>query len=137
MKLYNYLICRIQFLLMVIFRPNLMSNVGIKASKKAPVLQLNQHFFNANRSLFAINSVKHFIDKRALKTLYNSLVHSHFLYCIPIWGYVSKSSFKSLNFYKRKQYELFLFQNIMLILFLFLRKLRYFQLKSKLYFHPY
>ena len=55
-----------------------------------------------SRSLFAINSVKHFIDKRALKTLYNSLVHSHFLYCIPIWGCASKSSFKKLELLQKK-----------------------------------
>ena len=55
-----------------------------------------------SRSLFAINSVKHFIDKRALKTLYNSLVHSHFLYCIPIWSCASKSSFKKLELLQKK-----------------------------------
>ena len=56
-----------------------------------------------SRSLFAINLVKYFIDKRALKTLHNSLVHSsHFLYSIPIWSCASKSSFKKLELLQKK-----------------------------------
>lgn len=55
-----------------------------------------------SRSLFAINSAKNFINKKALKTLYNSLVHSHFSYCIPIWSCASKNSIKKLELLQKK-----------------------------------
>ena len=55
-----------------------------------------------SRSLFAINSAKNFINKKALKTLYNSLVHSHFKYCIPIWSCDSKNSIKKLDLLQKK-----------------------------------
>ena len=55
-----------------------------------------------SRSLFAINSAKHFIDKKALKTLYSSLVHSHFSYCIPIWSCASKNSIHKLELLQKR-----------------------------------
>ena len=55
-----------------------------------------------SRSLFAINSAKHFLDKKALKTLYCSLVHSHFSYCIPIWSCTSKNSINKLELLQKK-----------------------------------
>jgi hypothetical protein len=54
------------------------------------------------RSLFAINSAKHIIGKKALKTLYSSLVHSHISYCIPIWSCASKTHIKKLELQQKK-----------------------------------
>jgi hypothetical protein len=55
-----------------------------------------------SRSLYAINAVKHFIGKKALKTLYSSLVHSHLSYCIPIWGCAAKTNLKKLEIQQKK-----------------------------------
>ena len=64
-------------------------------------LQLNfKHHIDAihsrvSRSLFAI-------DKKALKTLYSSLVHSHFSYCIPIWSCASRNNLNKLELLQKK-----------------------------------
>ena len=42
------------------------------------------------RSLFAMKHVKHFIPKNSMKTLYHSLIHSHFSYGLLVWGNASK-----------------------------------------------
>jgi hypothetical protein len=55
-----------------------------------------------SRSLYAINTAKHLIDKTALKTLYNSLIHSHLNYCIPIWGSAPKSHLIKLELQQKK-----------------------------------
>lgn len=55
-----------------------------------------------SRSLYAINSAKHFICEKALKTLYCSLVHSHFSYCIPIWTCASKTSLNKIELLQKK-----------------------------------
>ena len=39
-----------------------------------------------SRTLFAINKAKHFLPKTALRTLYQSLIHSQLLYGITAWG---------------------------------------------------
>ena len=55
-----------------------------------------------SRSLYAINSAKHIICEKALKTLYCSLVHSHFTYCIPIWSCASKTSLTKIELLQKK-----------------------------------
>ena len=55
-----------------------------------------------SRSLYAINTAKHLIDKSALKTLYNSLIHSHLNYCIPIWGSAAKSHLNKLELQQKR-----------------------------------
>ena len=55
-----------------------------------------------SRSLYAINTAKHLIDKTALKTLYNSLIHSHLNYCIPIWGSAAKSHLNKLELQQKR-----------------------------------
>merc|ERR1711911_92778 len=55
-----------------------------------------------SRSLYAINTAKHLIDKTALKSLYNSLIHSHLNYCIPIWGSAAKSHLKKLELQQKR-----------------------------------
>lgn len=46
------------------------------------------------KSLGTINRIKHVLNRSALKTLYYSLIYSHLIYCILLWG---NSSVKALN----------------------------------------
>ena len=48
------------------------------------------------RSLFAIKQVKHFLPINSMKTLYHSLIHSHFSYGLLVWGNASKSIIHSV-----------------------------------------
>jgi hypothetical protein len=45
-----------------------------------------------SKSLYCINRAKNFLTKKALKTLYFSLIHSHLSYCTPIIGCSSNSN---------------------------------------------
>jgi hypothetical protein len=45
-----------------------------------------------SRSLFAIKQVKHFLPKSSLRTLYFSMIHSHFSYGLLAWGNANKSA---------------------------------------------
>ena len=47
-----------------------------------------------SKSLYSLNKVKHFLSSNALKSIYYSLIHPHFLYCLPV---VSCTSQKYLN----------------------------------------
>jgi hypothetical protein len=55
-----------------------------------------------SKSLFCINRIKNFVTKNALKMLYFSMVHSHFVYCINIYGCANQTT---LNKLKIKQKE--------------------------------
>ena len=50
-----------------------------------------------SKSLYSINRVKHILPKSALKTLYYSLIHPHFIYCLPIIGCTSQKNINLLN----------------------------------------
>ena len=58
--------------------------------KAATYLTWQYHVSHVNskvaRSLFAIKQVKHFLPKNSVKTLYHSLIHSHFSYGLLVWG---------------------------------------------------
>ena len=49
-----------------------------------------------SRTLFSIKQGKHFLNTKALLTLYTSLIHSHLTYGIQIWGGASPSSLSEL-----------------------------------------
>ena len=53
-----------------------------------------------SKSLYSLNKVKHCLSSNALKSIYYSLIHPHFLYCLPI---VSCTSQKNLNTLIQKQ----------------------------------
>lgn len=49
-----------------------------------------------NSSLFALNSAKHFLSTKALKLIYFSIIHSHLLYCLPIFSVAAESLMEPL-----------------------------------------
>ena len=54
------------------------------------------------RSLFAIKQVKHFLPINSMKTLYHSLIHSHFSYGLLVWGNASKSIIHSSKILQKR-----------------------------------
>ena len=48
------------------------------------------------RSVYCINKVKNFLPKKALTTLYHSLIHSHLTYCTSIYSCTSKSNINKI-----------------------------------------
>jgi len=55
-----------------------------------------------SKSLFCINRIKNFINQKSLKMLYYSMVHSHIVYCINVYGCANVTT---LNKLKIKQKE--------------------------------
>ena len=55
-----------------------------------------------SRSLYAINTAKHFLNTEILIILYKSLIHCHFLYCIQIYSSVSSNAMKKLFLQQKK-----------------------------------
>ena len=55
-----------------------------------------------SRSLYAINTAKHFLNADILIILYKSLVHCHFLYCILIYSSVLQNTIKRLILLQKK-----------------------------------
>ncbi len=54
------------------------------------------------KSLFCINRAKNFLNKKALKTLYFALIHSHLNYCVTLLsGLSQKNKSKIFNFQKK------------------------------------
>ena len=47
-------------------------------------------------SLYAINCIKKFLPEESLKMLYNSFIHSHLTYCLPVWSCGLESSLTPL-----------------------------------------
>ena len=39
-----------------------------------------------NRGIFALNQVKNILPFDSLRTLYYTLIHSHMIYCLEVWG---------------------------------------------------
>ncbi len=39
-----------------------------------------------SKSLFCINRIKNFVTSKSLKMLYDSMIHSHIVYCLNIYG---------------------------------------------------
>jgi Reverse transcriptase (RNA-dependent DNA polymerase) len=62
-----------------------------------------QHICNKlSRSLFYLNRAKHFVDKKSLKMLYYSLVHSNLLYCIGTTSVMNLTNFKKIKTLQKK-----------------------------------
>jgi len=55
-----------------------------------------------NQSIYCINRAKHFLTKKALKSLYFALIHPHFLYCISIYSCTNTSNLKRLTILQKK-----------------------------------
>jgi hypothetical protein len=55
-----------------------------------------------SRAFFAINRIKHVINTKHLLTLYYSIVYSHIIYGITLWGAASKNHLHSLNITHKK-----------------------------------
>lgn len=69
-------------------------------------LTWNKHIDNVqtkiSRSLFAINKVKHLLDRDSLETLYSSLIHSHLTYGNLAWGNAAPQVLNKLFLLQKK-----------------------------------
>ena len=69
-------------------------------------LTFNNHVDNLckklSRSLFCINRAKNFLNKKALKTLYFALIHSHLTYCPTILSGTSQKNINKILLYQKK-----------------------------------
>jgi hypothetical protein len=65
-----------------------------------PQLNFKYHINYVNKkisqALYVLRSVKNFLPSGALKTLYFSLIHCHFVYAVEIWGCALQSSLNDL-----------------------------------------
>jgi hypothetical protein len=59
-----------------------------------------------SKSLFCLNRLKNFVNKKALISVYHSLIGSHLLYCINILGCTSQQNIKRLLIIQKKLLEL-------------------------------
>jgi Reverse transcriptase (RNA-dependent DNA polymerase) len=55
-----------------------------------------------SRSLFYLNRAKNFVDKKSLKMLYFSLVHSNLLYCIGTISVMNLTNFRKIKTLQKK-----------------------------------
>ena len=62
----------------------------------------SQILAKVNRALYSIRSAKNLLTSSSLKKLYFALIHQHFLYCLPVYGFTSSKNL-SLLFKKQKQ----------------------------------
>ena len=53
-----------------------------------------------NSALYYINAVKHFLSSKSLLKLYYALIHSHFVYCLPVYSFTNS---KNINILVVKQ----------------------------------
>jgi Reverse transcriptase (RNA-dependent DNA polymerase) len=66
-----------------------------------------QHVCNKlSRSLFFLNRAKNFVDKKSLKMLYYSLVHSNLLYCIGTTSAMNQTNLKKIKLLQKKAIRL-------------------------------
>jgi hypothetical protein len=74
-----------------------------------------------SKSLFYLNRAKSFVDKKSLKMLYFSLVHSNLLYCIGTTSTMNQTNFKKIKLLQKKSLELLLVQITMQTLLLYFK----------------
>ena len=55
-----------------------------------------------SRAVGLLNRIKHFLNLSSLKTLYYSLIHSHFVYSLIVWGNTYSTSLDKLFLIKKK-----------------------------------
>jgi hypothetical protein len=58
-----------------------------------------------SKSLFCLNRLKNFVNKKALISAYHSLIDSHLLYCLNILGCTSQQNINRLLIIQKKQLE--------------------------------
>ena len=54
------------------------------------------------RNVHIFRNLRSYIDKKAVKNLYNTLVYPNLIYCNSLWGYSKQSTSFLLSFRKRK-----------------------------------
>jgi hypothetical protein len=57
---------------------------------------------------FIINKVKNFLPRKALRTIYFSLFHSHLLYCLPLYICTSTSNVNKIKLMQKKSHTCYL-----------------------------
>jgi hypothetical protein len=67
------------------------------------------------KSNFVISRVKNFLPKESLKTIYYSMVHSHLMYCLPVYGCTTDKNLKKIEKAQKKLSDQSLSPNITLI----------------------
>lgn len=71
-----------------------------------PQLTFRYHIQHIQRkvssSLYVIKCLRNYLGENALKTLYHSFIHSHLLYCLPIWSSGLASSLNPLILIQKK-----------------------------------
>jgi hypothetical protein len=86
-------------------------NVGDRSFKLLGVLLDENLTFNAHcnyvctklsQANFIINKVKNLLPRRALRTLYYSLFHSHLLYCLPVYICTSSKNINKIKLLQKK-----------------------------------
>jgi hypothetical protein len=58
------------------------------------------------KSNFIINRVKNFLQKDALRTIYFSMIHSHIMYCLPIYGCTAEKNLCKIKKAQKKAVRL-------------------------------
>ena len=92
--------------------PELISKLSfINSQSQTPAIKFLGVFIDSNlnfkyhieyvrkkvsNSIYMINRVKNILCTEALLSLYNSFVHSHFMYCLPIWSSCPKTYLEPL-----------------------------------------
>ncbi len=92
--------------------PELINKIGVvNGRSKVPAIKFLGVFIDSNlsfkyhidfirkkvsSSLYMINRAKNILCKKSLTTLYHSFIHSHLLYCLPIWSSCPKSYLEPL-----------------------------------------
>ena len=69
-------------------------------------LKWTQHILQTrskiSKSLYALNRCKHFVPLKCMKTMYDSLIHSHLTYGITLWGATFKTHLNCLQVLQKK-----------------------------------
>ena len=80
---------------MDIVRTSEFNFLGLIINDKMNWKTHTKHIANKiSRSIGILNKMKHFLPLSVLKTMYNSLILSHFTFCITAWGFESSRLFK-------------------------------------------
>ena len=68
--------------------------------------QIKEQCSKVARGSWALNQLKHFVDKQTLKSIYHCLIYSHLQYCISSWGTASKSTLAPLFILQKRNIRL-------------------------------
>ena len=94
-------------------------------------LSWNAHIYycknKLSSGLYAINSAKHILSPKHLKSLYYTLIHPHLTYGLLLWGSTYKTLLKNYKLFKINLCEVLPNQNIMHPLDQFMKILVYYK----------